>query len=495
MVRNYSQLTGDVAYAVTETYRMRDEPLLARLEVRNFFLVCAAYLTLVTGHVLVEVYNDCTLYYDVGIYAEGMRKLSLHDFNPWLGARAVYLFADHFDPIVWLAAPLAKLGPAPYGAVVAEALFMLASVIPLFAAAAHGYLAQRTTLLLAVLTLFNAGAMTAVHYPLHPTTWAMAPMVATSLALHRGRPTLAILAFVVLLTCKEEFPFVGLPLAWLLWRAGARRHAAAALVVAALWSMCVFGLRPLLIGPTEAYWSQPFVGLLRQPWAYFRGRLSAPDMPERLCLFALPLLPLTFWLASAHRRFVSGAYLALAAPPMALRFLAMRWRHQYHAVTMGAVTLAFVPALGRREVPRWLVGITVVALFAVNYRIVTNAYGLARTGVEAQYPYCPMDRQRAASLERARNVLRADPRARMLVGQNLLPKLVDLPNARLPAEFPHPPTAPYRWVLLEKPPLGASWPLNDARIGSIIARCRAQPGTEVFIDDAGLFFARGAFLD
>lgn len=476
-------------------WRPDPRALARRLEVRNFAWVAAAYLTLVTLPVLLEVYGDCALYYDLGIYVEGMRKLSAATPNPWVASRGIYLFADHFDPIAWIAAPLAKLGPPPYGAVVFEALAMLAAVVPLFVAAGAGRLAQRTACLLALLTLFNAGAITAVHYPVHPTTWATAPMAALVLALDAKRHTLAVVWFALLLACKEEFLFVGLPLAWLLWRAGGRRQAVWTLALAVAWAAVAFGLRPLVAGPTEPYWRVPFVGLGTHPWAYARERLTTPDLRLRLGLFALPLAPLTAWLAWRHRRGPNAAYFTLAGPPMALRVLAMRWYHQYHAVTVGAATLAFVPALGRREVPRFLVLVTVATLVAANFRVVGSAYGLVRTGTASQYPYCPLHRGRLDALARARALLHADPEARMLVGQNLLPKLVDLPNARLLAEFEHPPVPPYRYVLVEVPPLGKTWPLGDKRVEACIARFRAQPGTEVLVDEAGVFLARGSFDD
>ena len=51
----------------------------------------------------------------------------------------------------------------------------------------------------------------------------------------------------------------------------------------------------------------------------------------------------------------------------------------------------------------------------------------------------------------------------------------------------------YDLVLVEKPPRGNVRPITRERMEELITLWRSQPGTQVLIDDANVFLARGRF--
>ena len=462
---------------------------------RGYLPVAIAFLSLVTVHVLTKVYLDCVPYYDLGIYAEGLYKLGWRQFNPDLSARGLRLFNDHFDPILLVAAPVAQLLPYPYGAVVVESVFALLAVVPFFILQRDGVLTARLATLLACATLLNPGVVTAMHYPVHPTTWAMAPWVWLVVALERRRYVTGTVCFALLLACKEEFPFVGLPLALLLLQRDQRRWAYATLALAAAWAAFAFAVRPYVLGQVTTYWTDPASGLHAGAWAFVASRFAASGFPARPFAFVAPLVPLLWWL---HRkRALRGIwpYLLLVAPPLALRFLCLRWRHHYHAVTVAGLVVALLPACRHREVPRRLLWATFVALGLVNFRVAHEAYELAQKDLPTHVFHCVLDSARQTSLAHARASARQRAGPAMLVGMTLLPKLADLPNTYvLDRAATTSPVAPCHLVLVEKPPYGGGWPLPAADVEALIARWRAQPTTVVLQNDAYVFVATGTFL-
>jgi hypothetical protein len=317
-------------------------------------------------------------------------------------------------------------------------------------------------------------------------------------ALERRRFGTCVAAFCLLLACKEEFPFVGPILAAVLWRRGQRPWAFVVAVVSLMWGLGVFFVRPLVVGPTVAYHAVPFEGLLEHPATYFWDRVASRDLRVNLTNMLVPVVPLGLWLHTRYHRRPSVILLALAGPVVALRFLTMKWGYHYHAVTMAAAVAAMVPALEGRNVPRWLLGATCGLLVWVNQGHLRDAAGLLRHGVQPTTPYCPLDSGRLASLEQGRALVREHGHGRrLLIGMNLLPRLVDLPNT-FSVDMPDSDSAgrqPYDVVFFEKPPHGMRWGPTHDRLNILLERWRQQPGTRVWLDDANVFVAEGSFSD
>lgn len=449
----------------------------------------AAILLVFIAVVLVPVWlraaRFCFNNYDLGIYGQALAQLGPANWNPWLSGRQVFLFADHFDPVLVFAVPFARALGLPWGGLLAEALFVGASVIPIVLLVRRGDLSSSGGLLLSALLLFNAATVSALGFPIHPTTWAVLPWTWLVLAMRRNALGSLLAALVLLFACKEEFPFVGLVLGALLLAQRRWRDGGAVLAVSLLWLGFVYGIRPSLVGPTEGYASGLFEGLTVAPGAYLAERIGSRHMWTTLGLLVAPFVPLGVfcWREKLRPQWI---LLALLVPPLAIRFLGDAWRHHYGAVLVAGLVGFFVGWLRDRAVPKWVTASVMLALLLTGIPRWRDAFTVA---LGDRFPKnCPGAPERVAAIRESVEELRRKP-GPLLVGGNLLPDLADrkdvfmiggpVPNERFAA------------VLVEKPPHGDPWPLDAARVEALIEHWHSLPGVRVVRDDAEVFFAEG----
>ncbi|WP_253817386.1 DUF2079 domain-containing protein, partial [Myxococcus xanthus] len=216
-------------------------------------LVLLIWGVFVVVPVWLQAAQACFPNFDLGIYSQAMARLSLTEPNPWISARQVFIFNDHFDPILWVAHPLARIIPPMWAALVVEALFVLLTVAPLLWLHLKGLLSRNALVLLAALLLLSPSMVEAVKFPVHPTTWSALPWVLTGFAFHLRRQGLLLASLVLLFACKEEFAFGGVMLTLALFLRGERRLATCVGALSLAWLAWVYGLRPWLLGSTVDY--------------------------------------------------------------------------------------------------------------------------------------------------------------------------------------------------------------------------------------------------
>jgi hypothetical protein len=387
--------------------------------------------------------------YDFGIYSQGLARLARDPPNPWLSGRQIHLFNDHFDPILFVVAPFARLFPAAEVGLVVEALCGVLALWALAWLALAGRLSERASWVLGGLLAMQVGVTQALGFPFHPTTWAMAPLAWLLAALILERWRVAFVALVVLLACKEEFPFVGLALALFVWRRAPRRFAWAWLATSVVWGLVALVLRPRVLGDVMPYASQPFRGDLGQ--RFEPGVLAGAG---DLAVAFLPLLAWWGWRRGGRQWWP----LAMALVPMVgIRFLSMAWRDHYGAVVVAAAVLVFAARLGAEEqVPWWAVVGTLVLLVITNesllrrdWRVVRGAQGWGASSG------CDDAPARRAAVARAVELVRRAP-GPLVVSGNLLPWLAERSDVYA-FGGPQGASVTAATVLLERPPCGDTW--------------------------------------
>jgi uncharacterized membrane protein len=405
--------------------------------------------------------------YDLGIYSQALARLSLDPPNPWLSGRQIHLFNDHFDPVLFLVAPFARLFPAVEVGLFVEGLCALLALLPLAWLARRGKLSLRALWLLGAVLTLHPGVTQALGFPFHPTAWAMAPLAWLLAALVLERWGIALVALVLLLACKEEFPFVGLVLSPLLFLRAPRRLAWTFLGISAVWGFVALVLRPRVLGAVMPYASLPFHGLEDGVSAFLAERLSASALSSMGDLLA-GFLPLLIWLAWAQWRKAvplpreTWWLIAALVPMLGIRFLAVAWGDHYGAVVTAAAVLSLAAVMKTRVVS-WVVVISTVLVLLINDELLLRRDLRSWTGAQGwgQSAGCDDSRGRSAAVRAAVEYVRTAP-GPLFVSGNLLPWLAERDDVYA-FGGPQPDTLEPNIVVMERPPCGDIWarPLSE----------------------------------
>lgn len=419
--------------------------------------------------------------YDLGIFSQALASIQINDLNPFLPALDIPLFNDHFDPILICFAPLAKIVEPAYAALLVEHLLILLSPLPLFLLCRKqpgqaAFLCLATTYL-----LFNRGMLSALAFPVHPTTWStFFVVVCGGLAVTRRHFPLLVLSSLLLMACKEEFPFVVLMIGAGHFLGGRRKQGALLVVLSLVWTGVAFGVRPLFMdGRTNSYAARILMPLLSDPIATIGARLLQVGEAKRFFQCLIPLIPAGYWLAKKRTAPHLTLWLALL-PLLGIRFIDGAWQFHYLAPVPPLLLLATwrpdQAGLPRRYA---IVGIVLVLLAGANpIRKSVASYGLVDQ----------LGGPRHASIEQARARLLSDPAGDVLVEGNLTPLLAKRGGVYQIGGVQS--AREYRFLLAEKPPQGGPWPLTHADIEQIIVQWRNNPHVAILQDDAHLFFAQ-----
>ena len=145
--------------------------------------------------------------WDLGIFTEYVKQYAnLHAPMVDIRGAGFNLLGDHFHPIVALVTPFFRLAPSPVTLLLAQALLVAISVIPV-SRAATAKLGTTAGRLIAVAYGLSWGLQRMIHFDFHELAFAV-PLLAFSLsALLRGRTRAAVLWALPLVFVKEDQGF------------------------------------------------------------------------------------------------------------------------------------------------------------------------------------------------------------------------------------------------------------------------------------------------
>ncbi len=457
---------------------------------KRLLVGCGAAAAVLIGTILIPVWLRLNWHgfhnFDLGIYAQALFRLSLDDLNPWLTLRDLRVFNDHFDPVLFAVAPFAKIVHPARVALGAEHLLTLGVIPLLLLMYRSGKINRWFGVAAAFYLLLNRGMLSALFYPVHPTTWAALGFVALGASILADRSWSTFAALTYLFMCKEEFLFVGIVVGLGLIARRRRAFGTAVCVWSSIWLAAVFLLRPTLMGPVIDHGGRVLDPFLAEPMTALVCALENIAL-KRVLQCILPLLPLAYWLVRERK---SGNWvLALALMPMlAIRLLTGSWEHHYMAPVCACMLMSCVPRQGLhlpRSVALAVVALTLLAASGPMTKGVCGYVGGASDTFYSPQPH------RLAAVRSATELLLTEDRGKALVEGNLIPLLVTRPFLYQLAGSQDVSNHDYRWVLVEKPPFGDSWPLNHRRVEELITEWRSQPGVRVVVDDEFVFLAEG----
>ncbi len=451
-------------------------------------LLPVGWLILFGSYGWTTVPRYCAEHYDFGIYVQAIAGFSWHDLNPWLSARGVHIFNDHFDPILLTAVLFRTFLSPSLAALVTEQAFILASLLPIAWLWSRGRLGGIEALTLCSLLLFSAGTVDAALFPVHPTTWSLFPAMLLAAAWIGTSDALLLVALVLFFACKEEHVFCGPFLAFGLLAQGRMRVAATALLMSAAWGVFVFVLRPGLLGPTVPYLHETLAEFSRAPTATLIDLARAPEL-RRLGTLLVPFTPLAVWSARTKRA-PSWALLLATLPLLASRFLAGKWGYQYGPPLIGLWVAALVPALAWARVA-WWVPVATLFLLATSLE---NPLRRAIARLQPSGPtVCSGDPSRLEGLQTGLEYLHQHRDDAALVSSTLVAPLADRPEIYSLGSSQRLSRSRYRYLFLEKPPFGYDWPLSREEVHAKIEAYRRRPDTRVIFENQYVLLAEGNF--
>ena len=441
---------------------------------------------------------QCSSYNDLGIYSEALRRISFHDWNPWIPGRGVHILADHFDPIL---IPVALLGhgiPAPWLGIGVEFVAVALCWFPLVWLRDHGRLSDAAAVFAYGYIVLNQAMVDALHTPFHPTTWACLPLLAVFACYTLGWWWRMLVSLVVLFACREEFPLLGLTLGVVLLSERRTAVGLATLAVSGAWCLFVFGVRPLLLGPQPiAYAEGLLAGLRAHPFDLFQAELQ-PRMIRTFLARTVPLGLVMTWPALNHDRVRILKGLVITAPIFAVRFAADAWAFHYGTAAVIALWFVALPGLRELHAAAWRRGVawSVLVVLFISPLLKDTWDGWFSEGrFRFGHTRCPLNRARLQRLDEAQAWIHASGRHKLLVENNLAVMqllrtgpgqdvyIVGGPHDRQ--------VLPFDVVLVEKSPCGDPWPNTRQRVDELIEAWRASPKVRVIQDLPQLFLAEG----
>lgn len=417
--------------------------------------------------------------YDLGIFAQALHKLGLRNLNPFIPALDLPLFSDHFDPILLLFAPLARCMEPAYAALLIEHLLLLLTPLPLLLTYRKQPELAPLLCFSAFYLLFNRGMLSALTFPVHPTTWAAFFILCLHPALQQKRIGPLLLSAVLFMACKEEFPFAVLMLSAYCFTARKPKAGAWLLFLSLVWLAAAFLLRPLLLDYTRDYASRVLGPFFANPFVTIWNRLRAMSGARNLFRSLIPLLPL-LWTAIRQKSTWNWAPAWMLLPLLAIRFLDSAWGFHYLAPVTPLLLLLFFSASPPKLSAK-------AAALSIALVLLSGSGPLSKTA--ATYSRLTELRgERRLAIEAARRHLLDHPEGSALVHGNLTPLLARRGQVfqfgGVQADQPH------HFYLLEIPPAGNPWPRSHEDVLRKLETLRRDPELTLLQDDHLLFFAQ-----
>lgn len=276
--------------------------------------------------------------------------------NPQLTVYKYKIFNDHFDPIQLLVRPfyLPNIG---LSLIITEVLFFLGSVIFLIKILRHFNFKLSVKFSFIFLYVFSYGTFSALSYPVHPTTWAVLPLTMISFYLLKDNLKGVLFSLFLLLTCKEEFPFVGLALAaYYFFVMKEKRSSLYAFLISFSWLLfAIFGRKVFFDGVMNDHSGRVIKGLF-DPINFMMNHYSLRTL-KVLFVFILPLaialFPSTFKGKDFFKALKSNPLTYLVFFPLALRSFSGVWGFQYTIVLSCLLVLFLVFLYKRLEIKNY----------------------------------------------------------------------------------------------------------------------------------------------
>jgi uncharacterized membrane protein len=304
--------------------------------------------------------------YDLGVFDQTIWGYSHLELVHNTVKRIPNLLGDHFHPILFTLAPLYWVWNDPRALLVAQAVLIAASSLPL-AAWARRALGWPEALLLQVSYLLFWGLLAGVFFDFHELAFAPLALALCLYGLGTGADRVFLVGFVIALLTKEDLALTMFVVgAYAVVFQGRRRFGVAVAAISAAWfAVVVLLVMPALSGRGYGYWAyDPSPGHLLDRLATiaaFLGAWCALPLISSLLLITGPTFVEKLLTTTPSHYSTKFQYALVAAPVLAfatvdaLRRISVRYRR---VVTPLAVATLLAGVLITFVIVRPLAGLT-----------------------------------------------------------------------------------------------------------------------------------------
>lgn len=431
--------------------------------------------------------HNCIGATDFSIYQQAIYQIAENfDLNPFITIRNVKIFNDHFDPIIFILAPIVRLfNYHPSTLIIAEwATFYGLLVYILFF---EKNLSVSKKLILSLVLLFEKGVLTALNYPIHPTTWSIVPLyfLTRSIVLKNEKQTLGWSLLLILFKESFCFPILLLGLTKIFLK---KKRLGILLMSIGLLSLIFnFFFRSMLFGELVSYGSDLLKGYFQSPIDSFVTLFKGLGYKELLKLF-LPSFFL-FGFVLKKERIPWKTWLPIAAiflPLFGIQFLANKFYFHYSAqLVLPLIVFAIFKLSEDFMFKRWHIVFLLVFILTGMGRYSKNVRSLTKVQKEE----CLLSEKNQLAIKEMNSKVREDiGNSKTIFTTAGIPPMLIKPNMQVyQAGYYSEKRERFDFLLIQKNQTGNTSPYSPDLIKKLIKKCE-DGGVETVIRHDDFFF-------
>ena len=439
--------------------------------------------------------NGCYNVYDFGIYQQAIYELTrMESWNPYLTLRNIFVFHEHFDPVIYLAIPFALISRFnPLALLVFEWLCFFGII--LFTMIKLNKDKSVEEIIFAVFIIcFSRSILSALHYAIHPSTWAVAPLFFLIYFFYRNNLLGVVTLSIFLFFFKETFAFGIFLFSFYFLRKKTIKTFAILFISSLFFILFELKFRRIWLGNTYQYGNQFLGRFLDNPWHFF-SVFHYKAFFKVFIPYAIPIFFLIKKELEIYKNFRStkifGVFLLLL-PMMAIHFIIDRFS-SHHASQFGIVLSAaciWGNTYSLLKKHKILFFITVVLFILTSSSIIKK---MIRVIVTQKSQSCILSTDKRHDIKIIKNYFNNQDISNFSIWStggiavNILK-----PGMKIYHLHNHTPQPEYTHLLLEINQSGDTFPLNREEVNDLLKRCKLYSNNIILQNDR-IYFAEGRY--
>ncbi len=447
-------------------------------------------------HTLRALVNFCMPMIDYSIYQQAIYEIAEGiSLNPYLTTRDIFVFNEHFDPIIFLAVPFTWLTNYSYlGLGTFEWFWYLAFAG--FCLTKSNFKDRSEWLLGICFIFFSRSILSGLFFSGHPVTWAIFPLATMTYYLFKDRFSGVFLSALALCFFKETFAFgiAGLATSYLLSKDWKKFLLMATLGL--FFLAFEFKLRELWIGKTLGYGNQFLGKLVSSPFEYTIQVLADFNYKAFFKVFFPFFIPIFLILKKIPRDRSFFSHPAVKViffmlPLIGIHIIINRFSY-HHASKFSALMIPLVlfsGVLSEIKKSRKLMFFTLLlclihgmSMYTKVFRaLFANKVGRCHIN-KAKDPYASAIKKTVQRLTMSSKIFTTGG-----IGPYLMKPRLNIYNHLYGKRPDH-----LQYIVLEMLPTDSLHPLHPHEVVTMRNECK-KFATDIFLDNQYYFFAKGSF--